>query len=548
VDGLGAEAPEPDLRVRRATVSGERLRYLDLTLNSALERAVATWPERTFLRIDQTDVTFAEFNSSVGRLAAGLANVGVRRGDRVCVFMKNSLACEHTWFATNRLGAVWAPINTDFRGVGLKSVVEIAEPKLLICDADLRAELASALPDAFTVPILTYGDTSAAPDHRLEDCYRTDLAPVEAVSYFDSSALLFTSGTTGRSKAALLSHRYFVSQASIAIVDFGLHEYDVLYCPFPLFHADATALTTVPALLLGCVAAIGRRFSASGFWTEVRETKATVFDFMGATLSILRKAEPRPDDADNPVRLAWGVPVPDWAPEFEKRFGLQIIEVYGSVEANVPVVQRFDQMRVVGSCGRVIPEFDVIAADDHDQEVPGGEIGELLVRPRIPYTTMTEYFGMPEATVNAGRNFWFHSGDLGRIDADGNVYFEGRTKEAIRRRGENISAFEVEEGILQNPGIVECAVIGVPSDLTEEDVKACVVLRPGVTLSEREILEHCQRVLGRFQIPRYIEVMDALPKTPTGKLEKYRLKEEAFTSRTWDRETKQRIDLKVGRP
>lgn len=544
---MGAEAPEPNLRVSPATVSGERLRYLDLTLNSALERAVATWPERTFLRIDQTDVTFAEFNSSVGRLAAGLANVGVQRGDRVCVFMKNSLACEHTWFATNRLGAVWAPINTDFRGVGLKSVVEIAAPKLLICDADLRAELASALPDAFAVPILTYGDTSAAPDHRLEDYYSTELAPVEAVSYFDSSALLFTSGTTGRSKAALLSHRYFVSQASIAIVDFGLHEHDVLFCPFPLFHADATALTTVPALLLGCVAAIGRRFSASGFWKEVRETKATVFDFMGATLSILRKAEPRPDDANNPVRLAWGVPVPEWAPEFEKRFGLQIIEVYGSVEANVPVVQRFDQMRVIGSCGRVIPEFDVIAADDHDQEVPVGEPGELLIRPKIPYTTMTEYFAMPEATVNAGRNFWFHSGDLGRIDAGGNVFFEGRKKEAIRRRGENISAFEVEEGILQNPGILECAVIGVPSELTEEDVKACVVLRPGVRLSEREILEHCQRVLGRFQIPRYIEVMEVLPKTPTGKLEKYRLKEEAFTPRTWDRETKQRMDLKSGR-
>jgi crotonobetaine/carnitine-CoA ligase len=238
------------------------------------------------------------------------------------------------------------------------------------------------------------------------------------------------------------------------------------------------------------------------------------------------------------VRLAWGVPVPEWAPEFEERFGLQIIEVYGSVEANIPVVQRHDQQRVVGSCGRVIPEFEVLAADDHDMEVPSGTVGELLIRPKIPFTTMTEYFGMPEATAAAGRNFWFHSGDLGRIDAAGNVYFVGRKKEAIRRRGENISAFEVEEGILQHPDIVECAVIGVPSELSEEDVKACVVLRPGAVLTEREILEHCQRVLGRFQVPRYIEILDSLPKTPTGKLEKYLLKEMPFTPSTWDRESK----------
>jgi len=531
---VGVEAPES--AVEQVGVPTDRLRFLDLTLNAALERAVQAWPDRTFLRIDGSEVSFGQFASSVGRLGAGLAALGVSRGDRVCVFMKNSLACEHTWFATNHLGAIWAPINTDFRGTGLRSVIEIAQPKVLITDADLVSELANALPDGFEAPIIVHGESPDEGFRRLEDCYASEEARMETIGVHDSSALLFTSGTTGRSKAALLSHRYFVSQASIAVVDFGLREDDVLYCPFPLFHADATALTTVPALLLGCVAAIGRRFSASRFWSEVRETKATVFDFMGATLSILRKADPRPDDSRNGVRLAWGVPVPDWAPEFESRFGLQIIEVYGSVEANVPVVQRFDQPRIVGSCGRVIPEFELIAADDHDQEVPRGEVGELLVRPKIPYTTMTEYFGMPQATVTAGRNFWLHSGDLGRIDADGNVYFVGRKKEAIRRRGENISAFEVEEGILQHPEIVECAVIGVPSDLTEEDVKACVVLRPGASLTEREILEHCQRVLGRFQVPRYIEIMEALPKTPTGKLEKYRLQEEAFTPRTWDRE------------
>jgi crotonobetaine/carnitine-CoA ligase len=514
----------------------ERLRYLNLSLNAALKRAATTWPYHIFLRMDQRDVTFGEFELDAGRLAAGLADRGLGRGDRLCVFMRNSVTCEHTWFAANRLGAIWAPINTDFRGAALRNVLEIANPRLVVCDADLYEAFVNELPASFDVPILVAGGPLTGRVDNLQDCYAATAGAAVEMAPYDPAALLFTSGTTGRSKAALLSHRYFVSQASIAAVDFGLRQDDVLYCPFPLFHADATALTTVPALLLGCTAAIGRRFSASRFWSEVRETGSTVFDFMGATLSILRKAEPRSDDRDNLVRLAWGVPVPEWAPEFEERFGLQIIEVYGSVEANIPVVQRYDQPRVVGSCGRVIPEFEVVAADDHDTEVPAGAVGELLVRPKIPFTTMTEYFGMPEATVAAGRNFWFHSGDLGRIDAAGNVYFVGRKKEAIRRRGENISAFEVEEGILQHPEIVECAVIGVPSELSEEDVKACVVLRPGAVLTEREILEHCQRVLGRFQVPRYIEILDSLPKTPTGKLEKFRLKERPFTPSTWDRE------------
>jgi crotonobetaine/carnitine-CoA ligase len=512
--------------------------HLDLSLNSALTRAASLWPDRTFLKIDGVSVTFVDFERRVGRLAGGLERSGLRRGDRLCVFMNNSLPCVETWFAANRLGAIWAPINTDFRGDGLRRVIELADPRLLICDADLHEVFVDHLAADQSAPLLINGDLPDVPEAVQLSQFAADnpVAPAD-VHFAEPAALLFTSGTTGRSKAALLSHRYFISQAGIAIRDFGLREDDVLYCPFPLFHADATALTTIPALLLGCAAAVGRRFSASRFWTEVRATGSTVFDFMGATLAILQKADPLPDDADNPVRLAWGVPVPDWAPEFEHRFGLKILECYGSVETSIPITARHDLPRVPGSCGRVIPEFDVIIADDHDAELPPDQVGEILTRSKIPFTTFTAYYGMPEATVDVGRNWWFHTGDLGRMDEAGNVYFVGRKKEAIRRRGENISAFEVEEGILRHPDVIECAVIGVPSELTEEDVKACVVIRPGSRLTEQGILAHCQHVLGRFQVPRYIEIVDALPKTPTGKLEKYRLKENALNARTWDRET-----------
>ena len=498
------------------------------TLNAALERAVATWPEKTFLRIDGRQVSFAEFDADVGRLAAGLRDAGLRRGDRLVVFMRNSLACLHTWFAANRLGAVWAPINTEFRGTGLSHVCALAQARLFVVDEDLRDPLLAALPGT-DARVLVHGD---GPDPLAALYADSPVAPVE-VSFADRAALLFTSGTTGRSKACVLSHRYFLTQATILLRDFELRHDDVLYCPFPLFHADATALTTVPALLLGATAAIGRRFSASRFWDEVRAHGATVFDFMGATLAILHKAEPRPDDADNPARLAWGVPVPEWVDAFEARFGLRVVELYGSVEASIPVTQDLSRPRVPGSCGRVTEGFDVRIHDEADEPVAPGVPGELVVRPWRASTILDGYFGMPEATAEAFRNLWFHSGDTARIDADGNVFFIGRRKDAIRRRGENISAFEVEEGILLHPDVLECAAVGVPSDLTEEDVKVVVVPRPGSALTPEAVLAHAERTLARFQVPRFIEFADALPKTPTGKIAKHLL---AGGETVWDRE------------
>jgi crotonobetaine/carnitine-CoA ligase len=500
------------------------------TLPELQREAARTWPDRTFLRVDGADVSYSEFDQQVAALAGSLADRGLERGGRLAVYMKNSLACVQTWFAANRLGATWIPINTDWRGPGLANALRLAEPSLVIADDEFAAHLHAAV---LVVDLLLAIDDGVAPrlDHLLGASPIDELA---ATRYCDPSGMLYTSGTTGRSKACVLSHRYFTSQAAIAVRDFGLRSDDVLYCPFPLFHADATALTVVPALLTGSTAAIGRRFSASRFWDEVRTAGATVFDFMGATLSILRKAEPTPADADNPVRLAWGVPVPAWAPQFEERFGLQLIELYGSVEVNLPITQRFDQPRVPGSCGRAIDEFEVAVVDDDDAPVPVGESGELVVRPRVPFTTFTGYFNDSAATVQAFRNLWFHSGDLLRCDADGNYYFIGRRSDSIRRRGENISAFEVEEGLLAHDAIVECAAIGVPSELTEEDVKVFIVLRPGFGIDARELAQFCRATMARFQVPRYVDVLEALPKTPTGKISKVPLREMAVIGpQTW---------------
>jgi crotonobetaine/carnitine-CoA ligase len=222
--------------------------------------------------------------------------------------------------------------------------------------------------------------------------------------------------------------------------------------------------------------------------------------------------------------------------DFERRFGLRVVELYGSVEASIPVTQPLHEPRVPGSCGRVTDGFEVRIHGDDDHPLPPGDTGEIVVRPQRPSTILDGYDGMPEETLRAFRNLWFHTGDLGRMDEAGNLFFVGRRKDAIRRRGENISAFEVEEGLLLHPDVLECAVIGVPSALTEEEVKACVVRRPASELSEAELIAYASERLARFQVPRYVEFVDRLPKTPTGKVAKQLLREQPLGSGTWDRE------------
>ena len=348
--------------------------------------------------------------------------------------------------------------------------------------------------------------------------------------------VMFTSGTTGPSKGCVLSHRYAIRQAELMIEHLALRPDDVLYCPFPLFHLDATVLTVMPAMVLGATAAIGRRFSASGFWPEIREFGATVFDFMGATLTMLHKVVPEADDLDNAVRVAWGVPVPEFADEFEARFGLRLIELYGSTDAGVPIYHPVDVPRRAGSCGRVVDAYDVRLFDDNDAEVATGSVGEIVVRPNEPSIMSSGYYGMPEATVAANRNLWFHTGDLARRDDDGYFYFVGRRAESIRRRGENISAFEIEEVVKLHPAVLDAAAYGVRSDLTDDDVMVAVVVRPGHAADPRALIDFCEAGMARHMIPRYIEIVEHLPRTPTEKVEKRTLVERGVSSTTWDRE------------
>ncbi|KAJ2983093.1 hypothetical protein NQ176_g950 [Zarea fungicola] len=506
-------------------------------INAALKYAAKTFANSPFLRFSGHDLTFAEFDAQVAKVAGGLRDRGIGPGDRVMVMMHNSVEMVLSWMATNRLGAVWVPINTELRSVTLTHAIQVAKPQLIIVDALFWPLVQST--NTFEKHLVVINGNDDADLYTFSALLAS--SPVyesSPVAPSTTSAFLYTSGTTGKSKPCVLSHEYFILQARALIASCRLVETDVLFCPFPLFHADATALTVIPAILLGAVAALSVRFSASRFWDEIRVAKATVYDFMGATLALTYKQPSSGKDREHGVRLAWGVPMPHFADDYEERFGHKLVTLYGSVEASLPIFHDCSQKLAKGSCGRLLPGHQLRIVDELDEDVPLGMVGNLLLRSDKPNSFFQGYFDDFESTSAAFRGLWLHTGDLAKVDADGNVYFMGRTKDIIRRRGENVNASEVEEEFLQHPDVLMAAAFGIPSQLgagTEEDVKVVVQMRKGSCVSEQALWSWAAQRMARFQVPSVIQFVDEIKRTPTGKTKKYGLSLEGgqrFEART----------------
>ncbi|MBI3969263.1 MAG: AMP-binding protein, partial [Chloroflexi bacterium] len=359
-----------------------------------------------------------------------------------------------------------------------------------------------------------------------------------ASQYFQPMAIMYTSGTTGPSKGVLVSHGQALSIGRFVAAHYGFGSDDVLHVSLPLFHINAMAYSVLTALTADAQVALVERFSASSFWDEIRRYGCTEFNALGATINILFRQPERPDDADNPVRFSIAVPSPaEIFHEFERRFGLQLLELYAQTETNLVTAIEPNEPARPGSCGRPTKMFDVRVVDDLDNELPPGEAGEIVVRSKHPFTMMNGYYEMPEKTVEAWRNLWFHTGDRAYRDADGYFFFVDRIKDAIRRRGENISSFELEKTVNSHPLVVESAAVAIPSELSEDDVRVVVVLSDGAALDPAELLAYLEPRLPYFMVPRYVEFRAELPKTPNGKVEKYRLRSEGLGSDAWDRET-----------
>ena len=509
------------------------------TLADELRRAALDAPDKPFIRMLQGEWTYRQVDQDSDRLAAGLHGLGVARGHTVSLLLPNGIAFALAWFALAKLGAVTAPVNTAFRGAVLASAIDLVQSRLLVVHASLLPLLDEVRGQLATVrQVVVVGGPSAPDTIAWDTLLQTEARPpaLDPPAHFsDLALLLYTSGTTGRSKAAMLSHRYVLRQGQGVVDGLGLRADDVLYCPYPMFHMDSAIMTIAPALVLRAVAAIGERFSVSRYWDEVRALQATVFDFMGATLTMLWKQAPSPLDRAHRARLGWGVPMPEWAPQFEERFGCRLVELYGSTEMGAIIFTPPDGPRRQGSCGKPLGPWEVRLQDADGFPVPAGTPGELVVRATEPSVLTDGYWAMPEATLAAYRNQWFHTGDVLKADAEGWLYFIGRRKDMVRRRGENISAAEVEQVIESHPEILECAVFGVPSAMTEEDVMVCAVRRAGSRLSEQDLTDWCETRMARFMVPRYVHFLPALPKTPTDKVEKFRLQQQGPAG-AWDRE------------
>lgn len=517
-------------------------------LGSVLVDQARTVADRPYLFFGNQAYTFAETNRRANRVANGLRSLGVVHGEPVCFMLPNHPDTLFAWFGINKAGAIEVPVNTSFRGAGLAYAINDVGARRLLIHRDLLGTLKAVERDLRTLEEVVIWDPSGREDDptglRFRTCAHQQLTdaserePEVSVRYTDLSAILHTSGTTGPSKGVMLSHHHQIFFAQMIARQMGYRlGGEVVYSCLPYYHNTAQAMTALPALVTGNSIALAERFSASRFWDDVRKHACTAFIYSGSVLSMLMKQPPRPDDRAHPARVGLGVPLLASVHRgFEERFGVTLLTGFGSTEIQVPVYSSPEGHRP-GACGKVVGEYwEMRIADENDEEVATGQVGEILFRPRVPHTMLAGYWGKPEETVRAFRNLWWHQGDVGYIDADGDLYFVDRKKDVIRRRGENISSFELEAMLNTHAAVLESAAFGVPSDLGEEDVKMVVVFKPGQRASFDELAVFLSERVARFAVPRYFEAREVLPKTPSERIEKHLLKADGVTAATWDRE------------
>ncbi|TNC21567.1 AMP-binding protein [Amycolatopsis alkalitolerans] len=515
-----------------------------LVIGDVLRQRAVTHRSEVFLKFHEGELSYGEVDSMTDWVANGLAAHGVGRGQHVAVMLPNCADFLYTIFALARLGAVAVPVNVAHQGELLAHVLASSDSSTLIIDgayADRIIPLAHRLPGLGRVIVRGPARPVGKPTLAFSELLAHGAEPVSRpVAFSDLHAIMYTSGTTGPSKGAMCSHALGLTCA-IDSLDYLDRWGKTIYCPLPLFHAAGLWDGVFSAMLGGGAIAVTDRFHASRFWDDVRAFGAEVCMSVFSMIPILLNRPETPRDKDHPLDTFYmGKSILD-APLLE-RFGVRSAETYTSTEAGIVTGSPYGEWRL-GSCGTPNERrFEVGVVDAHDRLLGPGEPGELVVRPKQPFVITTGYYGAPEATAEAFRNLWYHTGDRGYRDEDGYYFFLDRMKDAIRHRGENISAFDIECEVNLHPDVIECAATGVPSELEEEDVKLTVVLRPEAALDPDELVGFCEDRLPRFMVPRYVEFVDALPRTPTDKVAKYKLKEQGdhgLTASTWDREAGQ---------
>jgi crotonobetaine/carnitine-CoA ligase len=516
----------------------------DLVLGALLERKSREHPGKTFVRFRDTELTYGELNATVNRVAQGLQRAGVRKGDKVAVMLPNCQEFVAIAFALAKLGAVEVPVNTAYLGSLLEHVLGNSDTSVCIIDEPWLERLAAIEGHTPKLKKVIVRQAGSAPPRGLKAdmlAFRSLLdapatAPGADVWHGEMQSIMYTSGTTGPSKGVMVSH---AQACTLAVEWLKFTDYtpsDSIYSPLPLFHGIAHTCGLVAAVLADSEISIVERFSASKWWDDIRHFKSTVGHGIFSMVHILMNQPPSPRDKEHALRCFWlGQSTMDRP--FAERFGTRIVETYGSTEVGIAIGSPYGQWRP-GACGKVNADtYDVKLLDERDKEVPQGTVGEIVVRPKQPFAILGGYYNYHQATLDAFRNLWFHTGDMAYQDKDGYFFFMDRKKDAIRRRGENIAAFDIERVLNMHPAVLESAVIAVPSEMGDDEVKACIVLRQGATLHPEELVAFCDGKMPAFMLPRYVEFLKEMPKTPTEKIEKYKLRAEGkkgITPGTWD--------------
>jgi crotonobetaine/carnitine-CoA ligase len=510
------------------------------TLPTMLTRQAERYGDRILVRAGGTSWGYRQAVEIAARSAGRLQAAGLRPGDRVAMLCTNRAEFLEIFFGCAWFGAIVVPINTASRGPQLQHVLANSGANLLIIERDLIESLDHLDFAALALErIWLIGGAEAAAIHHL--VAEPLPAPGEAIAPAallpgDTMAILYTSGTTGPSKGVCCPHAQYFWWGVNTCALLGIREGDVLSTPLPLFHTNALN-TFYQALLSGSTIVVDTRFSASRFWPSLAVSGATVTYLLGAMVPILLSRPRLPEERAHTVRIALAPGVPfHLHAAFAERTGIRLLDGYGSTETNFVLGTTVERQRD-GFMGPVHRGFEARIVDADDADVPDGEAGELVLRADEPFAFATGYWAMAEKTVEAWRNLWFHTGDRVVRDADGYFKFVDRMKDAIRRRGENISSFEVEQVLLSHPEIATAAVFPVPSEMAEDEVMASVVRAPGSGLTAIDLVEFCRPRLPYFAIPRYVEFVTQLPATENGKIQKFRLRERGVTDATWDRES-----------
>jgi len=515
-------------------------------LGSCLRRQAEKIPNDLFVRWNEERFSYGRVNELANSSARAFSELGVRKGDTVAFLMDTCPDWIWTTLGLNKLGAIWVPTNTDYKGAWLRESLEDSRARVLVADAPLLERALAAcggtLPFERVVvrgplPAALPASVSAIPLTQLAQAPGSEPSDAE-LFYGDTAAILWTSGTTGKSKGVMQSHNVWIRAALDGARNSGLREGEVIYSCLPMYQSAAWVANVYRALVSGVPVAMDPRFSVTDFWQRCRYYDATMVFTLGAMHIFLWQQPPRADDRDNPVRVAGMVPMPDkLIGPFKERFGIeQIHQGMGQSEVMGLLSRRPGVAYPENALGDPADGIEIRLLDERDDETPIGEAGEICVRPTAPFQIFNGYFNDAEATVSAWRNLWYHTGDLARRDASGNYYFVDRKKDFIRFKGRNISSFQVEAAFAAHPAVQQCAAHAVVSEqlAAEAEMKVCVVLKPGASATPEELCRFVNETAPYFFVPRYVELLSELPQTPTGRVQKYKLRERGVTPETWD--------------